>query len=69
MQNRKKIARMKGDSSVHDHHLMIVVIVNMIIFGSGQMDRVKVYYLDVSFCVVGRRGRERTKTSEIRSDS
>ena len=56
MQNRKKIARMKGDSSVHDHHLMIVVIVNMIIFGSGQMDRVKVYYLDVSFCVVGRRG-------------
>ena len=46
------------DSSVHDHHMMIVVVVNMIIFGSGQTDRVKVYYLNVSFCVVGRFGRE-----------
>ena len=42
----------KGDSSVHDHHLMVIMIVNMIIFGSGQTDSVKVYYLDVSFCVV-----------------
>ena len=35
----------KGDSSVHDHHLMVIMIVNMIIFGSGQTDSVKVYYL------------------------
>ena len=47
---------------------IIKTIFIMIIFGSGQTVRVKVYYLDVSFCVVSRSGRERTKTSEIRTD-
>ena len=47
---------------------IIMTIFIMIIFGSGQTVRVKVYYLDVSFCVVSRSGRERTKTSEIRTD-
>ena len=56
----------KGGSSVHDHHLMVIVIVNMIIFGSGQTDSVKVYYLDVSFCVVGRSGRESPADQNVR---
>ena len=56
----------KGDSSVHDHHLMVIMIVNMIIFGSGQTDSVKVYYLDVSFCVVGRSGRGSPADQNVR---
>ena len=56
----------KGGSSVHDHHLMVIVIVNMIIFGSGQTDSVKVYYLDVSFCVVGRSGRGSPADQNVR---
>ena len=38
----------------------------MIIFGSGQTDSVKVYYLDVSFCVVGRSGRGSPADQNVR---